>query len=152
MKNIIVLSDSHGKLPYDEAFFEVLDNVDYIIHLGDGKNEANTLKQMYPNKVFCISGNCDSMSAPNFEIIQIENVKILITHGHYFKVKRDTTFLEMECRMQGVRFGLYGHTHIPQIDELDGLTLINPGSINYTGSYSFFTIVGDKGFAKIVYR
>ena len=40
--NIVVLSDTHGFLPSDKEFFDLLDEVDRIYHLGDGTSAATT--------------------------------------------------------------------------------------------------------------
>ena len=45
MKNIIVISDTHGSIPDNEILWEAFDNADYIFHLGDGKNEIAKLKE-----------------------------------------------------------------------------------------------------------
>lgn len=153
MKTCVVLSDSHGFLPQDEEFLRVLDESDYIIHLGDGIKEINYLKEKYKQKFIYVYGNCDSFGQDAFKIIDIEGVKVLITHGHKFSVKNDLFELAFECEYQKVQYGLYGHTHRAQIDELqNNITLINPGSIKYENSYCYFIVANKKATYKIVQR
>ena len=43
---------------------------------------------------------------------------------------------------------LYGHTHLAQITEMDGVTLINPGTLRYPigkgGGYAYLVVHKDK--------
>lgn len=153
MKTCVVISDSHGLLPIDEDFWNVLDESDYIIHLGDGIREIQTLKEKYKDKFIYVYGNCDSFSQEPFKIIDIEGVKVLITHGHKFSVKDDLFDLAFECEYQNVHYGLYGHTHRPQIDEINkNVVLINPGSITYTRTYCYLVIANNNLTYKIVQK
>lgn len=150
MKSIIVLSDSHGMLPKDDNFWTVLDEADYIFHLGDGINEINTLKSIYKDKFYYVYGNCDTFNAEPFKIVEVEGVKFLLTHGNSFGVKHDLYNLAFECKYQNIKYGLYGHTHIAKVDEIDGVTLINPGSICYERSYCYIAIQNKNLVYKIV--
>lgn len=151
MKKIVVISDSHNMLPKNEAFWQILEEADYIFHLGDGKYDIQNLKEAYKDKLYFVYGNCDLFSSKSMEIVQIENVKMLLTHGHNFKVKSDLFDLAFECEYQNVKYGLYGHTHKASIDVCqNGVTLINPGSIAFTNSYCYIIINDDKLIYKLV--
>ncbi len=152
MKNIVVISDSHSMLPHDDAFWQILDEADYIFHLGDGTKDIEKLKAVYRDKFYFVSGNCDSIITEPFIIVQIEDVKFLLTHGHKFGVKQGLEDLAFECEYQGAQFGLYGHTHIAKEDTINGVTLINPGSIGYENSYCYITVVKNKAVYKLVQR
>lgn len=150
MKTIVVMSDTHNILRPTEEFFEVLQESDYIFHLGDGSSDVEMLIQAFGDKVIAVKGNCDHSSLPLQRIVQVEGVKFLLTHGHCYKVKSDTVDLHTECIIEGVKVGLYGHTHRAQIDVEDGVTLINPGSLGYGRTYCYVTVQGDRLFSKIV--
>lgn len=153
MKNIVVISDSHGMLPRDDEFWQILDEADYIFHLGDGIKDIDKLISVFKDKVEYVQGNCDTYNAEPFKLVKVEDVTFLLTHGHKFGVKHDLDDLAFECSYQGAQFGLYGHTHRAQIDELDnGIVLINPGSIGYEESYCYITVVKNKAVYKIVQR
>jgi predicted phosphodiesterase len=79
-------------------------------------------------------------------------VKLLLTHGHKFGVKNDLTDLAFECKYQNVQYGFYGHTHIAKVDEIEGVTLINPGSIGFGNSYCYVNIAQNNLVYKIVQR
>ena len=89
MKNIVVISDSHNNLPTDDEFWKVLDEADYIFHLGDGIMDIEKLTSIYPDKFYFVYGNCDTFSAETFEIVEVEDVKFLLTHGHKYRVKSE---------------------------------------------------------------
>ena len=152
MKNIVVISDSHGMLPKDDEFWQILDEADYIFHLGDGIKDIEKLKAIYKDKFYFVYGNCDTFNSEPFELVEIEDVRFLLTHGHKFRVKSDLDDLKFECEYQKAQIGLYGHTHRAQIDEYPNLTLINPGSIGYENSYCYITVINNKAVYKIVQR
>ena len=55
--------------------------------------------------------------------------KILLTHGHLYDVRTTFERLVHLALELGCDYVLYGHTHIQRIDVVDGITLINPGSL-----------------------
>ena len=74
-----------------------------------------------------------------------------------YQVKSTLALLAQETKRRGADIALYGHTHKPLITQLNGVTLINPGSmrfpVNEGGSYCYLVInkakftpviVGDK--------
>ena len=152
MKNIVVLSDTHNKMRLDSKLYTVLDECDYIIHLGDGLKDARELKSAFGEKFFAIEGNCDSLYAKEFELLQVEDVKILFTHGHCQNVKSNTKILEMVAKSNQANLVLFGHTHKPIINKVEELTIINPGSLMSANTYCYLTIIKDKILAKIVSR
>ena len=152
MKNIVVISDSHGMLPKDDEFWQILDEADLIFHLGDGIKDIEKLQSVYKDKLTFVLGNCDSFNSEPFKIVDVEEVRFLLTHGHKFGVKSDLDDLKFECEYQKAQFGLYGHTHKAQVDEWPNVTLINPGSIGYNNSYLYISVVKNKAVYKIVQR
>ena len=150
MKNIIVISDTHGRLPDNEILWEAFDNADFIFHLGDGAKEIEKLKAAYPVKVRFVYGNWDGISNGSEEVVEVEGVKFFLTHGHNYKVKSSDLTLQMRGLELGVDCCLYGHVHRPQMTEYGNLKIINPGSLTYSKTYCYMSVVGDKVLAKIV--
>ena len=149
MKTIVVMSDSHGRLPKTERFLTVLDECDYIFHLGDGLADIDFLKKSYGGKVQYVLGNCDGGSG--YKCLEIEKVKFFLTHGHDYGVKSTALPLVLAAQEQGARYALFGHTHIPVIEDVQGITLINPGSVGMLSTYCYITVSGGKAYAKTVY-
>lgn len=154
MKTIIAVSDSHG----NRRAFEELDGIfrdsDYIIHLGDTSADGGVIRAKYPDKTVVINGNCDPFkSGEDEKILQVENVKIFLCHGHLYSVKSSLSRLAREAEARGCAVALYGHTHAPREDVSGGVTLLNPGSLSKYGekSYLYLVINGDKFTHKIVY-
>ena len=56
---------------------------------------------------------------------------MLITHGHYYGVSVGTERLKEEAVSRNIDIAMYGHTHRPEIDIDDEVTVLNPGSISY---------------------
>ncbi len=55
---------------------------------------------------------------------------MLLTHGHRYGCKAGTDQMKELARANGAGLVLYGHTHIPMIDEHSGIKAMNPGSIS----------------------
>ena len=56
---------------------------------------------------------------------------ILLTHGHYYGVSMGAEGLADEAKSRGCDIAMYGHTHRPFLDRIDGVTVLNPGSLSY---------------------
>lgn len=128
---ILVLSDSHGKLFNVIEAVEAQNDAEVVVFLGDGEDDINFSDFAYRNKrVFKIRGNCDYSSLlPYDECAVFDNIKILMTHGHLLSVKMGMDDLEAVAKEKQVQIALYGHTHNPKIDYVDGVYYMNPGTV-----------------------
>ncbi len=145
MKKLIVLSDSHGNRKAVEKLAPLVEENDYCIHLGDGAGDMRTLMERYPDKIYQCAGNCDFFSPlPDEGILDIEQVRIYYCHGHRYGVKRDLAALAQAAKARDCEIALYGHTHKAKISKIDGVTLINPGTLSLStergGSYCYLVI------------
>ena len=104
MKNIVVISDTHGSIPDNEILWEAFDNADCIFHLGDGRNEIAKLREIYKGKFYFVYGNCDGMSSNLEQVVEIEGVKIFLTHGHNYKVKSGDVLLQLRGEELGAAY------------------------------------------------
>ncbi len=155
MKKILVISDTHGSRKGIEKLKPLIAENDYVIHLGDGAGDMREITGLYPDKVYLCAGNCDFFSPlPDEGVLEVEHLKILYCHGHKYGVKRGLASLLNEAKRRGCDIVLYGHTHDSAITEIDGVTLINPGSARYPagegGSYCYLVINKDKATPVIV--
>ena len=149
MKKLIVISDSHGNARAVESLLPLIAENDYVVHLGDGAADMREIRAQYPEKVYACCGNCDFFSPiPEEGVLEVEYLRILYCHGHRYRVKSDLTALAKATKERGCEIALYGHTHRAEITEIDGVTLINPGSfkrpIGEGGSYCYLVINKDK--------
>lgn len=149
MKKLIVISDSHGNYRAVESLLPLVTENDYILHLGDGGADMREIRAQYPEKVYACSGNCDFFSPiPEEGILEVEYLRIFYCHGHKYRVKSDLNALAQAAKERGCDIALYGHTHRADITEINGVTLINPGSfkrpVGEGGSYCYLVVNCDK--------
>ncbi len=143
MKRILVFSDTHGSIGLCK---KVIDRVpcELIIHAGDYVGDARELKRLYKDKeIIYVKGNCDSFfNAPEYEIADIDGVKIYIAHGHRHMVKCEIGYdtITRAAKERGCAVAVFGHTHAEYTGENDGVILLNPGSAKYGGTYGVIEI------------
>jgi len=145
MTKIIVVSDTHGNPKGLERLAPLFAENDLIVHLGDGGADMRAISAEYPEKVYACRGNCDYFSIyPEEGVLEIERLRIFYTHGHAYGVKGGLYTLAREAKKRDCKIALYGHTHTAAITELDGITLINPGSlkrpVDEGGSYAYLVV------------
>lgn len=154
MKTAVVISDSHGNMSALNALDGVFAESDFIIHLGDTSSDGSRIRAKYPDKTIIINGNCDMLKLGEDEkVLEIENVKIFLTHGHLYSVKTTLSKLAARAAELNCALALYGHTHAAREDEKDGVTLINPGNLyrySTDNGYCYLVVNGGKFVAKNV--
>ncbi len=153
MKTIVVISDTHGNREIFNKLETVLSECDYIFHLGDTSLDATVLKKRYPKKTRTLNGNCDSPPLGENEICEkIENVNVFACHGDRYSVKYTLDNLTYRAKEKGCALALYGHTHIKDETKIDGVLLVNPGTLSRYSqkSYAYIVINGDKIVSTIV--
>ncbi len=149
MKKLIIVSDSHGNKKGIDKLGTLIAENDFFLHLGDGAMDAREIMREFPEKTYLCAGNCDFFSPlPTEGILQVEGVKIFYCHGHKYRVKSTLQTLALAAKERNADVVLYGHTHTSLISEIQGVTLINPGSLKFEvgngGSYCYLVINGDK--------
>ena len=151
MKTIVAFSDLHYSAIPDRLKSVALES-DYVFFLGDGCMRLGDL--LFHEGLVAVKGNCDDCNFKRDEIVEIEGVKCLITHGDLYGVKRDLLPITLRAKELGCQLVLYGHTHYAMAEDIDGLTLINPGAIHSpvigTPSYAYIVINGNHITHKIV--
>lgn len=155
MKTLIAISDTHGNKKGVDGLVPLIDENDYVIHLGDGFADYRDVFSAYAKKAYLCRGNCDFFSAlPEEGVLEVEQVRIFYCHGHRYGVKGDITRLAYRAKELDCSVALYGHTHVPLVQELGGVTLVNPGSLRFPlhqgGSYAYLVVNGEKVTAVIV--
>ena len=129
---ILVVSDTHRK---DDNLKLVLSEecpLDMLIHLGDAEGSEHFIPDwVNPEcRMEMVLGNNDFFSRLDREReIDIAGHKAFITHGHYYGVSMGPEGLVDEAKSLGC--DMYGHTHRPFLDVIDGVTVLNPGSLSY---------------------
>lgn len=153
MTTLTVVSDTHGNRAAIDSLARVLEESDAVVHLGDTSQDGIYIKK-YNKNTYTINGNCDLMPCgQNEAVIPVEGVKIFACHGHRYSVKSGLAGLAERAKDLGCRIALYGHTHRAREEEIDGVLLLNPGTMSRYSekSYIYLVINGEKAVAKIVY-
>jgi putative phosphoesterase len=151
MKTIAVFSDLHySALP--ERLKNVALESDYVFFLGDGCMRLGDM--LFHKGLVAVKGNCDDAPFPREQVVEIEGVRCLLTHGDAYGVKRDLLPLYYHAKELGCGLVCYGHTHYASVEKVDDIVFINPGAIHspVTGnpSYAYIVINGNQITDKIV--
>ncbi len=149
---LLVLSDSHGSLrPMEHAVSR--ERPDYIVHLGDHDRDAARLGARFPETpLISVPGNCDNPPPKTIwtKVLDFDGVKILLTHGHVYRVKRGLLEIELAAREAGADVALFGHTHRAFCEEKDGLWLLNPGACgNWSATYGIVEIQNHRASCRL---
>ena len=145
---IMVASDIHGSAYYCQKMTEAYKNsgAQKLLLFGDilYHGPRNDLPKEYaPKKVIemlnnisdeilCVRGNCDSEVdqmvlkfniMAEYAIIYDGERMIFATHGHKFNKDNLPSLKKGDIL-------LHGHTHIPVNESIDGITVMNPGSVS----------------------
>lgn len=70
----------------------------------------------------------------NEAVAKCNDVKAFYTHGHLYQVNRTRHLLAEQARELGCLFAFYGHTHVAKYEYINGVHVINPGSISQSRS------------------
>ena len=144
---LLIASDLHGSATACKKLLDTFtaSGADRLILLGDllYHGPRNDLPEGYDpkaviallseqaDKLFCVRGNCDSevdqmmLAYPimsDYSTVWADGQRFFLTHGHIWN----------GGNVPPVTAGTilaHGHTHIPTLEEKDGLVIFNPGSI-----------------------
>ena len=119
---ILICSDTHRVNDNFYRMLEEVPSVDLIIHCGDAEGTECEMEAIAGCEFEVVSGNNDF-----FTILPKERV----THGHYYSVSAGYERLAEEAASRGCNMAFFGHTHLPYMGEMNGVFLVNPGSLTY---------------------
>lgn len=142
-----VISDTHGNVQALGKALAFFGGADLIVHAGDvlyhpprlGFAEgydipafADALNSL-ETPIMIAQGNCDPqvyeellempVQSP-YAIAEVSGVWIMVNHGHL--IDRDEMIAS--GRRYRVDYFISGHTHVPVLEDVGGLVLMNPGS------------------------
>lgn len=130
-KKILVISDTHGRTDNLDCILPKVKPLDQLIHLGDVGRDVDYIEVVAECACCFVSGNNDFYSElPRERIIKINDVPIFLTHGHYYYVNSRKDFVRSAAIQRGAKIALFGHTHVPYLEEEGGILVANPGSLS----------------------
>lgn len=155
---LLVISDTHRNLSkVYRVINDIQKHIDGVIHCGDITDDVDILKSQYKDiQFYNVRGNCDYYSGvPDEQIFVIGGKKIFATHGHNYGVNYNIDRLCYRAMEIGADVCLYGHTHIPLIENYNGIVILNPGSLSAPRggskpSYGIITIEGESVRGSII--
>lgn len=128
---ILVVSDSHKNFNALKTVVDKNPDADMMIHLGDGEHEFNDISHMYPQKAMIyVGGNCDFGQHETIHIANACGYKIFCCHGHTLGVHEGLEALVGTAKKNGCKIALFGHTHLYRTEIIDGVFVMNPGSLD----------------------
>lgn len=122
---ILIVSDTHGE---GELLNQVVQRevCDHVIHCGDFCTEAGSLPR---GSLTVVRGNCDWEKFSGEAQWEGGGLRFFVTHGHRFRVNSSLLSLQYRAREVGAQIACFGHTHVPLAEVVEGVLLINPGSL-----------------------
>lgn len=123
---LVVFSDVHGDESVVNRILDWNQDSDYFISLGDTELPQDFLLH---NDIVMIKGNYRGDAGFVFErVLEVENLKIFMTHGHKFNVHKSLDKLAKLAITEGYDLVLFGHTHILETIKISKVQFLNPGS------------------------
>ena len=129
MTKLLVISDVHrDRYKLERILNKYKDQVNHIISLGDSECSTEYLQK---RNIIAVKGNYPFDGGEGYhKILQIEQVKIFLTHGHKFGVKWGSlSRLHDYASSEDFDLVMYGHTHEASLEKEEGITYLNPGSV-----------------------
>ncbi len=160
---LLIASDIHGSAYWCRKLLEVYETEkpDKLVLLGDilYHGPRNDLPREYApkavismlsplaEKILCVRGNCeaevDQMVLPfpcmaPYSQLLVEGKTFYLTHGHHENPRNLP-------RLNPGDVFLYGHTHVKEDIQVEGVRCLNPGSVSIPKDGSHSCLVYDKG-------
>ncbi len=138
---IIIFSDTHTYLPPALKAISDTGNIDLILHLGDGIDDAKKITAETGIPYRAVRGNRDwHADEPYIDLWELEGIRIMALHGHLEDInradpddERRNKFrrLAEKARRKEARIVLYGHDHLMEKFFIDDILFFNPGELLY---------------------
>lgn len=153
----LVFSDSHGKLDGIVEAMKRHPDYEAIFHMGDVGNDADALWLMTPYPVYIVRGNCDYLpKLKEYLVVEFGGRRIAMTHGHrYLSYGNSTDSLRYFGLQQKADIVMFGHTHVPLLEETEDIILLNPGSISkprQTNKIPTYTVMETDEDGNVVFQ
>jgi putative phosphoesterase len=134
---LLITSDVHGQ---DERLAKVIKrhkDVDYHLNAGDMCLDEHIYKKYH---IITVKGNNDFYSnEPYKRVLELEGLKVFLTHGHIEHVKYSLNQLISEANQVKAKLVIFGHTHQRYLNEDQHIKILNPGALgDFHKSYAIY--------------
>lgn len=151
---IIAASDTHGSTDLLQQLELAYPRAEFLIHCGDLEDETYKI----PNWLIVKGNNDWNLQVPSQRIISVgQGISIFVCHSHQFGYYKREEKIAAKAKEYGCQIALFGHTHCGLIEEVNGVLLVNPGSMAWPRdgkepSYARIVIEDGKIHAELIYR
>ncbi|RJX24695.1 MAG: YfcE family phosphodiesterase [Acholeplasma sp.] len=134
---LLITSDVHGR---ESELIEIIQRhpeVNYHLNAGD---MALDPKRYERHHIISVKGNNDfGIDLPYERILDLEEKKILLVHGHLEHVKFGLERLKLKAKLLQADIVIFGHTHERYLMVEEHILFINPGALgDYHQSYAIY--------------
>lgn len=127
MKRIIVVSDTHYDSKSLTKIVNMYPKASLYLHAGDSQLDEYSIRPF-----ISVKGNNDYLISDEVRIIDLGVNKIYMTHGHKNYLSEDS--LSLLAKRNECNILIFGHTHRPFYKIVDGVHILNPGSLSLSRS------------------
>ena len=128
---LAIVSDTHGTSDHrlEARTLSAVREAELVIHAGDFTTEAvYDAFEREAAELIAVYGNNDATTLrarlPAERTVEWAGLTVLVVHGH----EHTETSLSMLARQEDADVVVVGHSHRPELTELSGRLLVNPGS------------------------
>ncbi len=133
--NIVVLSDTHlthVTQELQDLCARYCDAADLVVHLGDW-TAACVLDYFEQYRLEAVCGNTDETAVrlrlPTKKTFRVGSYQIALTHGWGYGGYGADIKMHLLEAFDTAHVILFGHTHRPVLEKVNGRLLLNPGSV-----------------------
>lgn len=122
-----LISDTHGLLRNE--VYGAFEEVDEILHAGDVGDPSILTELAVIAPLLAVFGNVDGFDVrqqvPEKQEIERAGQRIAVVHGHQWGSPK---LKDLYGAYPDFDVVVYGHTHIPRVEQSAGPLIVNPGS------------------------
>ena len=127
---ILVTADTHGNYRTITDYILNNEDIDLLIHAGDGVEDVKNINYETGIPYYVVKGNNDFFVNESYDkIINIENFKIFLSHGHKYGVDFTYDKIIDKAKENNCNIIIHGHTHVYVNKYIDQILVLNPGTI-----------------------
>jgi len=138
-KKLLVFSDSHGSVAALKAVFKWA--CDFIppngticatACLGDGLSDIRIAAEatgFYSDWKLVLGNNDYGVQAPEVSVFDFSDNRFFMCHGHRYGLYSGYHTLLAAAKNSDANIAMFGHSHVPFYKKMDGISIINPGSL-----------------------
>ena len=129
---VLIVSDTHRQNANLYRVIEQVRPIDLLIHCGDIEGDDQNIEVKAGCPIQVVAGNNDFFyEYDNVKTFYLGKYKVYLTHGHHHGVNCSDEKLIAAAKAEDADIVMYGHIHVPRMEQVENLMVINPGSLTY---------------------